>query len=343
MVNSMISGVAGESARGATGGFQSDLATRARANAASVGQAAYGKAMASQGFALQSLGYSIAGAEQSMAQAELGAMNGSLSRQGASMSAEQRVKAANVVAAAAQMGAAIAGNPRGGGGSGGGGGDGDGGGAPFKAGIALGQAFQAYAAGSDNLEASRQIGMQSQANDIAGFKAGQTANQLGIAGRNMDRMADFSAQGAAWQTKNAFANQVNGMLSASGLMSGAIDAGPKPTDQMGMAMSGMLGGAAKSAAWHMDYNKGGFGQSIGKVADGLTSNYGAEKVRSSYQNQKLGSDDLTVIGAAGAAAAKLPSVAAGPAAVLIVAGNVQPASTTISSAPRESPSAPTPK
>jgi hypothetical protein len=134
--------------------------------------------------------------------------------------------------------------------------------------------------------------MQSQANDIAGFKAGQTANQLGIAGRNMDRMADFSAQGAAWQTKNAFANQVNGMLSASGLMSGAIDAGPKPTDQMGMAMSGMLGGAAKSAAWHMDYNKGGFGRSIAGAAEGLNANYGKDAVGKSYNN--WGVDDAVM-------------------------------------------------
>jgi hypothetical protein len=342
MVNSMISGVAGESARGATGGFQSDLATRARANSASIGQAAYGKAMASQGFALQSLGYSIAGAEQSMAQAELGAMNGALSRQGQGFgaSAEQRGKAMNLAGSLASVATSFGqgmkssldraagdvvsanrhkelttgafGAALGGAAGGGGTGSGDGGGstpttppaAPptgetrpgvashvgagvssaLKDAIGALNASNSFYSGRDTLEASKALGMQSQANDIAGFKAGQTANQLGIAGRNMDRMADFSAQGAAWQTKNAFANQVNGMLSASGLMSGAIDAGPKPTDQMGMAMSGMLGGAAKSAAWHMDYNKGGFGRSIAGAAEGLNANYGKDAVGKSYNN-----------------------------------------------------------
>jgi hypothetical protein len=345
MVNSMISGVAGESARGATGGFQSDLATRARANSASIGQAAYGKAMASQGFALQSLGYSIAGAEQSMAQAELGAMNGALSRQGQGFgtSAEQRGKAMNLAGslasvvisagqgfmsslrtAAGDAGSAAqhqqllnALSAAGGGGEGGG----DGGGptpttpptAPptgskpgpgvvshlgagvssaLKDAIGALNASNSFYSGRDTLEASKALGMQSQANDIAGFKAGQTANQLGIAGRNMDRMADFSAQGAAWQTKNAFANQVNGMLSAAGLHSGFTDAGPKPTDQMGMAMSGMLGGAAKSAAWHMDYNKGGFGRSIAGAAEGLNANYGKDAVGKSYNN--WGVDDAVM-------------------------------------------------
>lgn len=354
MVNSMISGVASESAKGAVGGFSSDLATRAKANAASIGQAAKLRGLRDDGFALQALEYGNMAAEQGLRQAELGAHNQALGRQkeGYGVSNEQRARAMEAIAGTISSGIqnanveagdrqsadrhrelmdALRGAGGGGSGAGGGGSVPGGGGAkqvgePKGQGIAdqlangltdglqkfkdgLGKipgiggavqslipgtgfgaarfytdnapAWSAYLGGSQNLEAGQQIAGRSQANDIGAFRAEQVNGQLQTAARNMNSFADFSAQSSAWETSNAFANQVNGLLSASGLFNASIDPGPKPTEATGAAGMNMLGGAAGKAAWFMDYQKGGFGNSIDGATNGIPTR---NAIEGSYHN-----------------------------------------------------------
>jgi hypothetical protein len=52
--------------------------------------------------------------------------------------------------------------------------------------------------------------------------------------------AEFEAQSAAWEAKNAFASHASAMGGIAGMNTGALTPGAKPQEMNGLAMSGML-------------------------------------------------------------------------------------------------------
>jgi hypothetical protein len=117
--------------------------------------------------------------------------------------------------------------------------------------------------------------------NAAGFQAGGMSSGYGQQQQRGGAHANFAAESAAWEAKRDFANQSSGYLSAIGVDSSVVGPGSKPGDMMGMAMSGMLGSSAKSAAGYFN-NGGGFFGEVGQRSNDVNSNYGAGAVGSYY-------------------------------------------------------------
>jgi hypothetical protein len=71
---------------------------------------------------------------------------------------------------------------------------------------------------------------------------------LGNYSQKLAQAADFAAQTAAWEDKNAFATHQAGLGGAFGGNPGFLSPGQKPADVVGSAMHGQLGSAAEQAA-----------------------------------------------------------------------------------------------
>jgi len=69
-------------------------------------------------------------------------------------------------------------------------------------------------------------------------------------GQRLGQEADFEANMAAWDTKNAFATHISGAAGVAGFNPGNIAPGIKPTDMAGLAASGSLGANSKQAAYY---------------------------------------------------------------------------------------------
>jgi hypothetical protein len=81
--------------------------------------------------------------------------------------------------------------------------------------------------------AGQNLGWQGSAADLKGGGMRDYASKLGSS-------AEFEAQSAAWEAKNAFASHASAMGGIAGMNTGALAPGPKPQDMNGMAMAGML-------------------------------------------------------------------------------------------------------
>jgi hypothetical protein len=69
---------------------------------------------------------------------------------------------------------------------------------------------------------------------------GLSARGLQDYGQKQGNQAQFEAESAAWEAKNAFSSHVSSMAGIAGMNAGNLSPGQKPHDTTGMAMSGML-------------------------------------------------------------------------------------------------------
>jgi hypothetical protein len=72
-------------------------------------------------------------------------------------------------------------------------------------------------------------------------------------GQRLGQEADFEANMAAWDAKNAFATHISGAAGVAGFNPGSIAPGPKPTDMAGLASSGGLGADTKRSAYYSGF------------------------------------------------------------------------------------------
>lgn len=111
----------------------------------------------------------------------------------------------------------------------------------------------AQAAGSNylgqNQMALQADAMQRQAN-IGWDSSANSVQQAGLSAysQNQGQLANFQAESDAWDARNRFAIDSAGMAGVYGINPGSLHPGQKPTQPMGMAMSGMLGQPAYAAA-----------------------------------------------------------------------------------------------
>jgi hypothetical protein len=71
-------------------------------------------------------------------------------------------------------------------------------------------------------------------------REGQLAQGKNAYAGNVQSAAEFEAQSAAWEAKQAFGSHVSAMAGIAGMNAGSLQAGNKPQEMTGMAMSGML-------------------------------------------------------------------------------------------------------
>ena len=80
--------------------------------------------------------------------------------------------------------------------------------------------------------------------DLSWNSMGNSQKQQGQStyAKSLGDQGQFQADTAAWEAKNNFAQNLSGAAGVYGVNAGSLYAGNKPTDKMGMAMSGMLAG-----------------------------------------------------------------------------------------------------
>jgi hypothetical protein len=129
-----------------------------------------------------------------------------------------------------------------------------------------------------------QIAAQQAGYNAAGFGFSSAQNGLGVAERRLGSQADFAAQSAAFDNRRDYANQTSPYLSALGVDSGVVGPGNKPTDMMGMAMTGMLGSSTKQAAGYATPGSGGFWSARQSSMQWLGQNASSAQVQSAYSS-----------------------------------------------------------
>ena len=91
---------------------------------------------------------------------------------------------------------------------------------------------------ADNLAVDATARGQDLSWQMSGKELHQSANR-DYAGK-LGAQAEFEAQSAAWEAKNAFASHASAMGGIAGMNTGALAPGPKPQEMTGMTMTGML-------------------------------------------------------------------------------------------------------
>ena len=109
--------------------------------------------------------------------------------------------------------------------------------------------------------------------------AGQSQTGLNSYARSLSDMASFEAETAAWEAKNSFASNA-GMAGVYGVNAGSLAPGAKPSDRMGMALTGSLGSQARDAA---HYSGNSFLDQVGAMRTQGRMNYGSSYVSSFWQ------------------------------------------------------------
>lgn len=118
---------------------------------------------------------------------------------------------------------------------------------------------------------------------ISQFNQNMSSSGFGMQERRLGAHAGFSAQSAGWEARRDYANQVSGYLGALGVDSSVVGPGPKPSDMTGMAMSGMLGSEARSAAEYSN-SGGAFWTALSGATGGLQGSVGGSQVMGAYQD-----------------------------------------------------------
>lgn len=118
---------------------------------------------------------------------------------------------------------------------------------------------------ADSMKRQANIGWDTSANGVQG-------NGLSAYSQNLSQLASFQADSEAWDARNRFAIDSAGMAGVYGINPGNLNPGQKPTQPMGMAMSGMLGQPASAAA---HYSGNSFLSSVDDMRLDGKSRYGA--------------------------------------------------------------------
>lgn len=254
MVGTMIGGVAGEAGRAAMTGYQHGAVNALQTNAGSLGQAAFAKSMrkdqgGDQGsFAAQILGASQTGleAEGNIPLAEgknkqLGAIAALADTKRNDRRSAWAVNQAGIQVATS-VAEAIDQNWGAGGAGGKGGGKGKFGHVMATAGAG---ANFANAVGQFNADheahkhaVAAQLGSLDNHYKVAGYQLQRAGAQA--SGQRLSQAAEFAAQTAAWEAKNAFASHASALGGIAGMNSGALSPGHKPQSIEGMAFAGQL-------------------------------------------------------------------------------------------------------
>ena len=110
---------------------------------------------------------------------------------------------------------------------------------------------KAFGISAKNAAASADLSWQSMGNSQKQQGQNAYAKSLGDQGQ-------FQADTAAWEAKNNFAQNLSGAAGVYGVNAGSLYAGNKPTDKMGMAMTGMLSGKEDDIGNAARYSGTGF-------------------------------------------------------------------------------------
>jgi hypothetical protein len=114
----------------------------------------------------------------------------------------------------------------------------------------------------------------------AGFLK-SAAGSFGDYARALGNENDYNEKQAVWEAKNEFATHAAGLGGVAGLNAGSLAPGPKPTDAMGLAMSGQLGSRAEAAARFSGFDFHGNG--AGRIAQAAgIQRYGQARWGSPY-------------------------------------------------------------
>ncbi len=143
---------------------------------------------------------------------------------------------------------------------------------------ALGMDYKANELTQAGLESS--IGASAAGVDAAWLGSQQAQRGQGLTqyGQRLGSAADFEAQSAAWEAKNAWGSQVSGIAGVYGANPGSL-VGQKPTDMTGLAMSGNLGGGNRRRA---SYSGFGFQSNVNAVTGAGLSRNGSSSVLSAW-------------------------------------------------------------
>jgi hypothetical protein len=129
----------------------------------------------------------------------------------------------------------------------------------------IGGQVRAGSYGADATWGKMQAGLMS-----SGFK--DYAGKLGAEN-------EFNAASDAWDSKNAFATQVSGMAGVYGYNAGSLAPGAKPTDALGLALSGNLGSSAAQAA---RYSGGAFLGNASNMTRSGQASFGSSLFQSNW-------------------------------------------------------------
>jgi hypothetical protein len=296
----------GENAKDISGaaksGFQGEMANQIMSTREHIGQATSAKALRSPSSAfLSSLDTSNRALDKGLQAARLGGISQALDNGG--KAAQQRAASFNQMKSTMQNVASDAADISGIGGSPGNSpGNGNGGGSGKKSWFGAGLAATNWGitkgahVGHAGLELGsnkvaqeaigRQMNAMQRGADLHWQTAGanQAASGLGAYSKNLGTLGQFQADTAAWEAKNNWAQSASGAAGVYGVNAGSLAPGNKPIDSMGMAMSGMLGKSAGSAADYpgnsfLGYGRGGV---EGVVGHGI-ENHGATYVSGFFE------------------------------------------------------------
>jgi hypothetical protein len=112
-----------------------------------------------------------------------------------------------------------------------------------------------------------------------GGKLGQVKGGKENYASALGSQAEFEAQSAVWEAKNAFASHVASSAGIAGMNAGSLSAGNKPTDFTGGGMSGLYGSKIKDG---LSYSGTGFITKATANMDAGKANYGARDGEGAY-------------------------------------------------------------
>jgi hypothetical protein len=126
------------------------------------------------------------------------------------------------------------------------------------------------------------------------YMPGQEQTMYSQGGDRFGKGANYQADMARWKALNSYAQNIGGEATAYGLFAGGMDAGPKPMEMTGMAMSGMLGSKASTAGHYFaPGNENGFYGMASGLSDDLRSKGSYESMHGIYGGMTQGSTPFT--------------------------------------------------
>lgn len=278
-----ISGPATEAGTAAKQGTVGEAANRLATNQQSLNQGAVAKGHRNSGLVMQQLEAANSGLDADLTSSALD--NKGKGLQSAATGREMRTSsfASRMNVGSALAGAIVGTNS----GTGAASGAATGGDTPTGGLLSRGAAIFNFGAASKKDQLTHdQLGAAAQAQRF-GASANWTKSNLGMYSGGMKDYAgklaseaEFAAQSSAWEAKNDFATHVSGIGGVSGFNPGSLAPGPKPTDAMGLTMSGNLGSSAGQAA---RYSSGQFLSNSQAV-----TRQGQNQFGSSFFNQNWG-------------------------------------------------------
>lgn len=134
-------------------------------------------------------------------------------------------------------------------------------------GVNIAENFMDHAAAAGKVQMGRHADHRSVMATGLGQHMGWESSGKGISSKGyqdysqkLGHQASFEAESAVWEAKNAFASHVSSAAGIAGMNAGNLSPGHKPSDQTGMAMTGMLDARAtkRNADGSIEQGAGGW-------------------------------------------------------------------------------------